>query len=113
MTERKVLGAVSRMQAPMFRGRSLSFFRLGRQLRNSSIGGIGDERRAIVEFALDDPEMVVVAGLGVGRLEVLGFPEHRKVHAVAKRRIGFAVEELSRAALQHRHFRIGEQSFVR
>ena len=108
VTERQILRAVGRMQPPVFRVRSLSLFRLGRQLRNSSIGRIGDERRPIVEFAFDDPEMVVVAGLGVGRLELLGLPEHREVHAVAKRRIGFAVEELGRPALQHRHFRIGE-----
>ena len=71
VTERQILRAVSRVQLLVLSGRGLSLLRLGGQLRKPPIRGIGDECRAIVELAVNDPEMVVIACGRVGGLEIL------------------------------------------
>ena len=90
-----------------------------RHLRKPAVRRVLDERRAVVEPAIDEPELVVVAGpfrviLGdaVARLIVGPVGERGAEHALAEGRIGLAVEELGSASGERRHLFVGQERRV-
>ena len=83
--------------------------RLGRHRRQLAVGRIGDERRPpIVPVALDDPELVVVAGAGIVRVR-LGDPvQHGEDEAVAELRVAVVLGDLRGELLQLGDLGVGE-----
>ena len=83
--------------------------RFGRHRRNPAVGRIGDERRpAIVPVALDEPELVVVAGARIVRAGLVMRFEHGEDQAVAELRVAVVVGDLRRDLLEIGDLGVGE-----
>ncbi len=81
--------------------------------RNSPIRRIVDQRGAIVELSVDNPEGIVVARRDVSRLEALLLAENilqrGQVPGVSKGRVTVSVEKLGRGPLQVRQLLVGQK----
>jgi len=87
--------------------------RLRREGRQPSVRGIDDQRGPIVELAVDQPELVVVAGGRVARREVVRIAEGGDEDAVGERRVALAAgEELRVARLQPGQLLVGQGGLV-
>ena len=82
-----------------------ALLRLFGQRGNAPVRWIDDERGAIVEPSIDEPELVVVAGshrvfgrYAITGLVVLPVRQGRSEDTLAERRVGLAVEELGRSS---------------
>ena len=103
-----VFRTVVRMQPTALGCRFPSLLRTIGQRRKSPVLGVGDERGSIVELAVHEPEMVVVAG-GVGRFEFVVLAQCGEKDAVAEGSVRVSVEELSGVSFQVLDFLIGEK----
>src|SRR5206468_885702 len=84
--------------APEPLGRDL--FGCRSQRRYTSVGGIRDERRTVVELSLHEPELVVVSRLAVGGHELVLLGERRFEDLIAERGVTAASKELVGGLLQ-------------
>ena len=72
------------------------------------VRGIDDQRCAIVELAVDYPEVIVVARRWVIGFVLFVIRKHRRVYAVAERGIAFSIENLDVAAFEFRDLCVGQ-----
>ena len=87
--------------------------RLRRERRQPSVRGIDHQRGPVVEVAVGQPELVVVAGGGVAGREVVRIAEGGDEDAVGERRVALAAgEELRVARLQPGQLLVGQRRLV-
>ena len=80
-----------------------------RERRDSSVGRVSNQGRPVVEDAIGQPELVVVAGSTVARRELVGIGQERDEQLVAERGVAVAVEQPRRACFQRRDLRFGQR----
>src|SRR5262249_4740068 len=76
-----------------------SSLRFRSERRNPTVGWIGNQRRAIVEFSLDEPEMIVVARAAVDGGERFRARQRGFEDAVTERGVATTAEKLRRSGL--------------
>ena len=112
LAQAAALGTVGRMQPALFDRSRATRLRRRRLGRNAAVRRVDDERGAVVDVAVREPEAVVVAGLGVVRGGLLLALEGIDDELVAEQGVA-ALFELRARLLELLDFRVGERSSCR